>query len=495
MVPSTSSPTSSGKPAHPLGRILIIEDEAPMARILRKSLQTAGYDVEAFTDPRAGLEALKQPPATDVLLSDMKMPHIDGMSVLEQARTQDPDMPVIIITAYGTIEGAVSAMQAGAFDYITKPFQQGHLLAQIERALEHRHVLQENERLSELFTQQTGQPPMIGRSPAIERVRRMVERTGPTESSVLITGPSGCGKELVARALHQHSGRRGGRFVPINCPSIAPTLIESEMFGYERGAFTGADRSKMGLVELAHQGTLFLDEVAELPSQMQVKLLRLIQEREIQRVGGLRQIPVNLRLIAATNRDLELEMARGTFREDLFYRLNVIRIQIPRLAERIEDIPLIAEHYLEQLGRRFDKPELCLTPEAIDLLQRHSWPGNVRELQNVLERTAILCDHSRIDRDDLPSEWLYEQNQAAKRAATDPAAAPGAGNAWPLDYRQAREHFERSYLHRLLYNVEGNVSQAARISGISRRNLYEKLNKVGLVPDSFQDHPEPTDPT
>jgi DNA-binding NtrC family response regulator len=462
--------TSKNNPAR--GRVVIFDDEPSMGRILVKSLTMEGFEARAFTDPVAGLEALGalQP---DVLLIDVYMPAMSGMEVLRRVRRDFPDVPVLTITAYGTVEGAVEAMQAGAYNYITKPFEPGNLLAQIGRALEHRRMLQEHARLNEQLIGGAAEREIVGESEPIRQLRSIIARSAPTDSSVLITGRSGVGKELVARALHAQSPRAARRFVAINCPSIPPTLIESEMFGHERGAFTGADRSKMGLIELAHGGTLFLDEVAELPGEMQVKLLRVLQEREIQRVGGLKQIPVDIRIIAATNRDLAKEMKTGRFREDLFYRLNVIQIEIPPLRDRLDDLPLLADHVLARIGRRMMRPNLRLTEQARHALTAYDWPGNVRELENVLERAVVLAAGDTIDADDL---------------ALDPRgdfapAAPTVADSQEIDYRKARDAFERRYLLRLIEQADGNMTRAAQISGISRRNLYEKLEKVGLAED------------
>ncbi len=461
------------------GRVVIFDDEPNMGRILVKTLGIEGFEARSFTNPAEGLEALGrlQP---DVLLTDMRMPEMTGLQVLARMREGFPDVPVLVLTAYGTVEGAVEAMLAGAYNYITKPFEPGNLLAQILRAIEHRRMVQENARLSEQISETLTPREIIGRSEGLERVREMVTRAAPTDSSVLITGRSGVGKELVARAIHTQSRRARGRFVAINCPSIPPSLIESEMFGHERGAFTGAERSKMGLIELAHGGTLFLDEVAELPAEMQVKLLRMLQEREIQRVGGLKQIPVDIRIIAATNRDLAAEMESGQFREDLYYRLNVVRIEIPPLAQRVDDIEPLARYFLDRIGRRMMRPGLELTPAAIQALRAYSWPGNIRELENVLERVVVLTRGTMIDAADLTLDLVRDK---AMEPAGGAARSSETGRRWPIDYRQARDQFDREYLLNIIDQAGGNITRAAQLSGISRRNLYEKLEKVGLSED------------
>ena len=460
------------------GTIVILDDEASMGRILVKMLGSLGYDAKSFSNPAEGLAALPQL-HPDVLLTDVRMPEMNGMQVLQHMRREFPDVPVLMVTAFGTVESAVEAMQAGAFNYITKPFEQTALIAQITRALDHRRMLQENARLSEHFTTLSRSREIIGASSALAGVRDMIAKAAPTDSSVLITGRSGVGKELVARAIHQQSHRRNKRFVAINCPSIPTSLIESEMFGHERGAFTGADRAKMGLFELAQGGTLFLDEVAELPPEMQVKLLRVIQEREIQRVGGLRTIAVDIRLIAATNRDLGEEIRKGQFREDLYYRLNVIQLEIPSLNERPDDIPELARHFLDVIGRRMQRAHLTLTDEAMQALMQYDWPGNVRELENVIERAIVLSDGTQIDRGDLTIDLRnMELNGEGEEIAAIPAGATGDP---AIDYRQARDDFERRYLQHLIQQTKGNISRAAQISGISRRNLYDKLEKVGLA--------------
>jgi DNA-binding NtrC family response regulator len=474
------------------GRVVIFDDEPGMGQILVKMLGAQGYDTHAFTNPLEGMNALSdlQP---DVLLTDVRMPHLNGMEVLRRMHEELPDVVVLVFTAFGTVEGAVEAMSAGALNYVTKPFDQSNLLAQVARAVEHRRMLQENRRLSQRLSDGSDGSRILGESAAIQQVRDMISRAAPTDSSVLITGRSGVGKELVAAEIHRQSGRSRNRFVAINCPSIPPSLIESEMFGHERGAFTGADRSKMGLIELAQGGTLFLDEIAELPVEIQVKLLRVLQEREIQRVGGLKTINVDLRLVAATNRDLDIEMQERRFRQDLFFRINVINIEIPPLKDRREDIPLIAHSFLSRVERDLVRPGLHITDDAIGVLQDYDWPGNVRELENVLERAVVLSRDEEIGMEDLAMDLRrrampVQETVLKPTAGEEPADDPGGVSPEQtgrdeilINYREARDHFERRYLLSLIDRAGGNMTRAAKLSGISRRNLYDKLEKVGLA--------------
>jgi DNA-binding NtrC family response regulator len=457
-------------------RIMIVDDEEGMARILAKSLALEGYDARPFTDPRKALGVIgsEQP---DLILTDVRMPGLSGHELLRRIKIDYPDLPVLIMTAFGTVEDAVDALRAGAFNYITKPFQHDHLLHQIALALRQRRLEQENVRLSGLASTEGPSRPMVGRSPAIESVRAIIRRAAEADIPVLITGESGVGKELVAREIHERSARGAARFVALNCPAIPESLIESEMFGFERGAFTGADQAKMGLIELSAGGTLFLDEIGELPVNLQAKLLRVLQEKEIQRLGGLKPIPVDLRVVAATNRNLEEEIESGKFRSDLFYRLNVLRVVVPPLRDRREDIPELATFFLDRIGRKFNRPGLRLDPDVSRALANYRWPGNIRELENVLERMAILARGDTLTAADLPAELR------AGHAPTDSAGGPDA-RAWPENYREARDAFERAYLTRLLEASGGSVGRAARISGISRRSLYEKLDKHGIKRDT-----------
>ena len=467
------------------GTVVVLDDEVSMGRIVVKTLGLHGFDARAFSNPREGLDALREV-QPDVLLTDFRMPEMNGLEVIEYMRREWPDVPTLVLTAFGTVEGAVDAMQAGAFNYITKPFEQSNLIAQIARAIEHRRMTLENLRLSEELGGRDRTDTIDGKSSAIELVRDMIRRAAPTDSSVLITGPSGVGKELVARAIHTQSRRQGRRFVAINCPSIPANLIESELFGHERGAFTGADRVKMGLVELAHGGTLFLDEIAELPAETQVKLLRMLQECEIQRVGGLKPIRVDLRVLAATNRDPQTEMRAGRFREDLFFRINVVQIAIPPLCQRAEDVPLLAERILRKVARRMMRPDVKWDDSALEALKAYDWPGNVRELENVIERAVVLSPGELITADELTlapprlaSPALDETQEMAP--IDDEFVSPST-----LDYRAARDAFERDYLRALLAHNDGNMTRAAKVSGISRRNLYAKLEKLGLATNGLE---------
>mgnify|MGYP003773798347 CR=1 FL=1 len=461
------------------GAVAIIDDEPNMGRILTKILQMEGYTVVSFTNPRQALAELSQV-QPDIVLTDLRMPEMDGMEVLRSIKRDMPQTQVLIMTGYGTIEGVKEALREGALDYVTKPFKTDELLLTLQKAMEHKRVVEENVSLTEVIKRTAPADTLIGEDPAMAEVRQLIRRIAPTESAVLIRGESGTGKEIVARAIHSHSGRKG-RFVPINCASIPENLIESELFGYEPGAFTGADQRKLGLMELASGGTLFLDEVGELPASLQVKLLRVLQEREIQRVGGLRTIPVDIRLLAATNRNLKHAIDEGRFRADLYFRLNVINLRIPPLRERIKDIPLLTRHFLDRFAVKMNRPDINIAPEAMRALQAYPWPGNVRELENVIERMVVLSDGPRLEIGDLPADILGR--------GTPPLGFPSMPNV-PLDpnasYREARSEFERAYIEKLLIQARGNVAEAARVSGISRRNFYEKIERLNINPHEYK---------
>ena len=381
-------------------KILVADDEQNLRRVLVAMLRRDGHDV---VQAASGVEAIEQLPEVDVVITDLRMPGADGMEVLRTAARMFPQVPVIMITAYGSVGQAVEAIKAGAFDYIEKPFEQDSIRAIVDKAIGQAAANRMAPRatLYPAGDAATGRFGLVGQSTEITNIFAIIEKVADTPSTVLITGESGTGKELVAKALHEHSGRKGGPFIKINCAAIPKTLMESELFGYEKGAFTGATSSKPGRFELADGGTLFLDEIGEIPVEMQVKLLRAIQESEFERVGGIKTIKVDVRLVTATNRDLELETQRGNFREDLFYRLNVVPLLIPPLRKRTGDIPLLVAHIVKKFNERLKKSITGISDDALAALEAHNWPGNIRELENVLERTILFTKGDRIERADL----------------------------------------------------------------------------------------------
>ncbi|MBX7244765.1 MAG: sigma-54 dependent transcriptional regulator [Candidatus Sumerlaeaceae bacterium] len=465
------STAASQNVPRPRATIVVVDDEENMGKILTKILGNEGFHVTAFHRPAEAMAHItKHPP--DLVLTDMKMPDHTGMDVLKAAKGANPHTGVVVMTAYGTIEGGVEAMREGAYDYVTKPFKTDELVMTLVKALERSHMGRENESLAETLRRTSDAPPIVGESTAMKAVAAMVAKIAPTDAAVLIRGESGTGKELVAKAIHKASPRAGKRFVAINCASIPETLLESELFGHERGSFTGADRQKLGLVELAHEGTLFLDEIGDLPLSLQAKLLRVLQEREIQRVGGVQTIPVDIRLLAATHRDLRAAMEARQFRPDLFFRLDVISVALPPLRERTGDVPLLASFFLDQATRRMRKPAMTIAPEAMAALEKYGYPGNVRELENIIERMAVLCDGAEITLADIPGDIRVKSG----------VKFPAVGSQG-AEYKGAKDKFEREYFLRLLDAAKGNISEAARMSGVSRRHLHEKLVKLGLRAD------------
>ncbi|MFW6050374.1 MAG: sigma-54-dependent transcriptional regulator [Myxococcota bacterium] len=468
-------------------QILIADDEPNLRRVLTAQLERDGYEVHAVDDGQRALEALEQH-HIDLVITDLKMPGIDGMEVLGRVMDRTPDVPVILITAHGTVDNAVEALKLGAFDYVTKPFDR----------TEFRNVVRKAMRTRELSYKHVGPPAergryrIIGQAPPMQEVYRIIERVADTPSTVLVTGESGTGKELVARALHENGGRADKPFIKVNCAAIPPDLIESELFGYERGAFTGAVTSKPGRFELADGGTLFLDEIGEIPASMQVKLLRALQEQEFERVGGIKTIGVDVRLVAATNRDLKDEIAAGRFREDLFYRLNVVQVHLPALRERRDDIPLLLEHFVERFNKRLGREVQSFADEARRALLAYPWPGNVRELENVVERCMLFSDGPVVGADLLPPELREAADHPAGaegRAAVStgdlspvPSAAavlePGAGLKQTV--REATAKLERDLIARALGETGGNVTRAARLLKISRKSLQTKMKELGL---------------
>jgi nitrogen regulation protein NR(I) len=454
-------------------RILVADDEQNLRRVLSAVFQREGYDVTAVED---GAEALKALAREEVhaVIADLKMPRMDGMALLRHITVEYPDLPVVIITAHGTVDTAVEALKLGAFDYITKPFEQEELRAVVRKALAQSASSREEVHLT---GEDRGRYEIIGRHPLMENVYELIRKVSDTPTTVLICGESGTGKELIAKALHENSSRRGKPFIKINCAAIPKTLVESELFGYEKGAFTGAVSSKPGRFELADEGTLFLDEIAEIPLEMQVKLLRVLQESEFERVGGIKTLHVDVRLVAATNRDLQAEIAAGNFREDLFYRLNVVPIRLPPLRDRTSDIPLLVEHFVAKYNARLKKNVEGIDPESMAHLIEYPWPGNIRELENVMERTVLFTESGAVRVTDLPAEV---RGRSAAPVAGAPSLQPSAPASLKETVRETTLRLERELIQKALQETGGNVTQAAKRLKISRKSLQNKMKEFGL---------------
>ncbi len=458
-------------------RILIVDDEPDMVDNLARILGRAGYEcLTAGNGPQA-TALLEEDP--DLVVTDLKMPTVDGMELLRRVRQRDPSLPVIVVTGFATIESAVTAIREGAFDYLPKDFSIDQLQVAVERALRHRGLARENRNLREQLQGALGFENIIGRSPAMTRVFELVRKAARSEANILVVGESGTGKELIARAIHANSPRAAQPFVPVDCASLPENLLESELFGHEKGAFTGAVRSKPGLIETAHLGTVFLDEIGELPLSLQSKLLRALQEREIRRVGGTSQIPVDVRVVSASNRNLRESAARGEFREELYYRVNVIAIELPPLRDRAGDVELLARAFLRRYGQERVSD---IDPEAMAALRAYPWPGNVRELQNVIERACALADDRTVRRTELP-EYLLRAEPLRVGPAPGPAG-PATGTAAGLPLQQAREQWmnslESAYVRDLLERSDGNISAAAKAAGIDRKTFHRLVTKYRI---------------
>jgi two-component system, NtrC family, response regulator AtoC len=458
--------------------VLVADDDTNVRRVLVAMLKREGYEVHAASDGEEAMAILRLHEVSAVV-TDLKMPRMDGMALLQHITTGYPDLPVIIITAHGTVETAVQALKLGAFDYVTKPFEKGDLKRTVDKAVRTRSLNREELHASP----KAFRKHLIGQSRGMKGVFNIIDKVAATPSTVLISGESGTGKELVAHALHAGSHRAEKPFIKINCAAIPRELMESELFGYEKGAFTGAVTSKPGRFELAHEGTLFLDEIGEIPLEMQVKLLRAIQEQEFERVGGLRTEKVDVRLVAATNRDLQREIALGHFREDLYYRLNVVPVLLPPLRERRDDIPLLTLHFIDKYNKRLHKAVEGITPAAQAALNAYHWPGNIRELENVLERTLLFLEGTLIDLDDLPPELA----QRADIPTTVPIPdlhlpAPDSSGLKDL-VRETTSLLEKQYIMRALDETGGNVTRAAALLKISRKSLQNKMKEFGLRHD------------
>jgi DNA-binding NtrC family response regulator len=459
-------------------QILVIDDEANLRRVLGAQLARDGYEVHDAEDGEAGLAVLREH-HIDLVITDLRMPKVDGMEFLRQALRLEPELPVVMLTAHGTVDNAVEALKTGAFDYITKPFDQAEVRTIVRKALRTRDLAGTEATREEPREGAGARFGIIGESDAIVAVYSILERVADTPTTVLVTGESGTGKELVARALHENSSRKDKPFIKVNCAAIPKELVESELFGYERGAFTGAVTSKPGRFELASGGTLFLDEIAEIPVEMQVKLLRVLQESEFERVGGIKTIRVDVRLVAATNRDLKREIAAGGFREDLYYRLNVVPIALPALRERTFDIPLLSAHFVDKFNARLKKNVVGVEPDAMERLVAYGWPGNIRELENVLERAILFCDTERVRAQDLPAE--VGALETPRAAAIAPLAADASlADGLKEQVKAAMSRLERELIVRALEQTGGNVTHAARLLKISRKGLQLKMKELGL---------------
>ncbi|MEM7449669.1 MAG: sigma-54 dependent transcriptional regulator [Myxococcota bacterium] len=456
-------------------QILIADDEPNLRRVLRAQLSRDGYDVHAVGDGQAAAEVLAQH-HIDVVITDLRMPQIDGIGVLKHILEAHPDVPVILITAHGTVDTAVEALKLGAFDYVTKPFDRIELARVVAKATKTRDL----SYVSKAPTDARGRYRIIGQSELMQDVYGIIDRVADTPSTVLVTGESGTGKELIARALHEHSARKDKPFIRVNCAAIPPELLESELFGYERGAFTGAVTSKPGRFELANEGTLFLDEIGEISVSMQVKLLRVIQEQEFERVGGIKTIKVGVRLVAATNRDLKEEIEVGRFREDLYYRLNVVQMHLPPLRERRSDIPLLLEHFIDLFNDKLGRNVQGFSNEARDRLLEYPFRGNIRELENVVERCMIFCDHNEILKEHLPPEVTENTGTLSIKSLLQTAQHASEGTDLKEAVREAAARVERELILRALGQTGGNVTHTARLLKISRKSLQTKMKELGL---------------
>jgi DNA-binding NtrC family response regulator len=449
-------------------RLLLVEDERAIRLALSGLLRREGLEVEQAEDGAEALRRLAAEPF-DLVLTDLALGEgPSGMDVLRAARREQPETPVVMITAHGSEKIAVEAMKLGAEDYVPKPFDNDEIRLVVRRALERTELARENRLLRARVEREYGFESLVGSGPAMQRVFETIRKVAETDLTVLIRGESGTGKELVAQALHQRSVRKERPFVAVNCAAISRELVESELFGHEKGAFTGAEARRVGRFEAAHGGTIFLDEIGDMAPETQAKVLRVLQERAFERVGGSRPLQVDVRVVAATHRDLEREVREGRFREDLYYRLKVVEIELPPLRERLEDVPALAARFLAQLAERHERPPRRLTPGALAHLARHAWPGNVRELRNVIERAAVLAAGEEIEAAELALD-------APREAAGDPEALP-FGEA----KRSAIEQFERSYLLRALRAHEGNISRTAEAIGMVRQSLQQKIRELGL---------------
>src|SRR6187455_2964754 len=468
--------------------ILVIDDEEIMREILETLLTREGYQVRLASTAMEGLDLVRTQPF-DAAIVDMMMPGMDGITALEEIKKIDDDLPVLMITAFASVENAITAMKRGAFDYITKPFKNDEVLVVLRNALAQRRLVAENRALRQNLQAHANHfGEIIGRSPRMRQVFDLIIQAAPSRTTILINGESGTGKELVARSLHQNSSRSDRAFVTVNSGNLPPDLLESNLFGHVKGAFTGAVYPKKGLFEVADKGSIFFDEIGNVPLETQSKLLRVIQEREFMRLGGVENIKVDVRIIAATNVDLRRMMEEGRFREDLYYRLHVITIQLPSLRERKDDVPLLAQHFLEKYGEENGKIGMELTPDALDLLMEYDWPGNVRELENVIERAVVLCPGTRID-----TELIPEHVRTSRPFQIPTFVVPPEG----ISFKEVTSDFEKRLIESTLEAAGGVQKRAAELLHIKPTTLNEMIKRYDIRPrrrrQGVGDEPPPTE--
>jgi DNA-binding NtrC family response regulator len=458
-------------------RIVLVDDDDGSRAAMALGLRRVGYDVVELKGGAQAVALLQGGESVDVLITDVRMPGIDGYALLARARELRPEMPILMVTAFGDVDGAVRALKLGADDYLTKPVHLEEMRKRVQKELERRHLKEETKELKDRIEKFFGFENIIGRSAEMGAVLERVRVAAPAPTTVLIVGESGTGKELIANAIHQHSPRAARSFVALNCGAIPGEILEAELFGHEKGAFTGALQRRIGKIETAHGGTLFLDEISELSPDLQVKLLRVLEERRITRVGGNEEISVDFRLVAATNRDLDAEVASGRFRQDLYYRLKVVTIALPPLRQRPEDILPLVDHFVEHFNRQLSRRVKRLSPELLDILRGHPWPGNVRELRNVIENVVLFCQGEELTPADLPPEY---RQAAAPRDESAPAGSPPSRE--PAAYLpRPMADIEREAILGALAFTQGHRAKAANVLGIGLRTLQRKLKEYGVA--------------